>query len=225
MLEFHQLDMSPVVDCSEVWYSQVHRNQESTRLWNSWSCEICCGIQRTSSPLWSLLQVGGCPGQSTDCLLCMGVRSPQLLWRTEFSPIEAGKTCSVPWKKYKLTVHTVKSVFETGKGFSVTPSSAAGPWPNVVLISLNGQVLGDIAQSVKKYAAFSGLGILGLVSSDAPNGLMVQRNLVSHLPSPVLSQLMFLNGRSSQHTGTNWSALVTSLSGTTHSAHSPVGLV
>ncbi len=108
---------------------------------------------------------------------------------------------------------------------SVTPSSAAGPWLNVVLISLNGQVLGDIGQSVKKYAGFSRLGILGLVSSDAPNGLLVQRNLVSHLSSPVLSQLVFLYGSSSQHTGTNWSALATSLSGVAHSAHSPVGLV
>ncbi len=88
MLECHQLDMSPLVDCSEVWwYSQVHRNQESTRLWNSWSCEICCGIQWTSSPLWSLLQVGGCLGQSTDCLLCSGVYCPRLLWRTVFVPV------------------------------------------------------------------------------------------------------------------------------------------
>ncbi len=70
-----------------------------------------------------------------------------------------------------------------------------------MLISLNGQVLGDIAQSVKKYIGFSGLGVLGLVSSDAPNGLMVQRNLVSHLSSPVLIQLPDLVGTSSQHTG------------------------
>ena len=90
---------------------------------------------------------------------------------------------------------------------------------NAVLISLNGQVLGDIVQSVKKYS------MLGLVSSDVPNGLMVQRNLVSHLSSPVLSQLPDLNGRSSQHTGTKWSAPATSLSGIAHSAHSPVGLV
>ena len=64
-----------------------------------------------------------------------------------------------------------------------------------MLISLNGQVLGDIEQSVKLYP------MLGLVSSDAPNGLMVQRNLVSHLSSPVLSQFPKLNGSSSQHTG------------------------
>ena len=88
-----------------------------------------------------------------------------------------------------------------------------------MLISLNGQVLGDIVQSVKKYP------MLGLVSSDAPNGLMVQRNLVSHLSSPVLSQLVFVGGSSSQHTGTSLSALATSLSGAAHSAHSPVGLV
>ena len=96
-----------------------------------------------------------------------------------------------------------------------------------MLISLNGQVLGDIGQSVKKYRGLSALGIVtGLVSSDAPNCLMVQRNLVSHLPSPVLSQLVFLNGSSSQHTGGgSLSALATSLSGTSHSAHSPVGLV
>ena len=63
-----------------------------------------------------------------------------------------------------------------------------------MLISLNGQVE-DIAQSVKKYGGLSALSSLsGLVSSDAPNGLMVQRNLVSHLPSPVLSQLVFVNG-------------------------------
>ena len=83
----------------------------------------------------------------------------------------------------------------------VTPSSAVGPEPNVVLISLNGQVLGDIAQSVKKYGEFSE-SLSGLVSSDAPNGLMVQRNLVSHLSSPVLLQLPDMNGSSSQHTGT-----------------------
>ena len=96
-----------------------------------------------------------------------------------------------------------------------------------MLISLNGQVLEDIEQSVKKYGGLTALGIVtGLVSSDAPNGLMVQRNLVSHLPSPVLSQLVFLNGRSSQHTGGgSWSALATVLSETEHSAHSPVGLV
>ena len=82
----------------------------------------------------------------------------------------------------------VKSVLETGRGLGVTPSSVAGPRPNVVLISLNGQVLGDIVQSVMKYP------MLGLVSSDALNGLMVQRNLVSHLPSPVLSQLPDLSG-------------------------------
>ncbi len=78
-----------------------------------------------------------------------------------------------------------------------------------MLISMNGQVLGDIVQSVKKYP------MLGLVSSDAPNGLMAQRNLVSHLSSPVLVQLVFLNGSSSQHTGITLA----------HSAHSPVGLV
>ncbi len=95
-----------------------------------------------------------------------------------------------------------------------------------MLVSLNGQVLGEIEQSVKKYGGLSALGIVtGLVSSDAPNGLMVQRNLVSHLSSPVLLQLVFLNGRSSQHTGTNWSALVTLISLVSHSAHSPVGLV
>ena len=88
-----------------------------------------------------------------------------------------------------------------------------------MLISLNGQVLGDIVQSVKKYP------ILGLVSSDVPNGLMIQRNLVSHLPSPVLLQLPDMNGSSSQHTGTKLLALATSLSGIAHSAHSPVGLV
>ncbi len=88
-----------------------------------------------------------------------------------------------------------------------------------MLISLNGQVLGDIVQSVKKYP------MLGLVSSDAPNGLMVQRNLVSHLSSPVLSQMPDVNGRSSQHTGTKRSALVTAVSAIAHSAHSPVGLV
>ena len=71
-----------------------------------------------------------------------------------------------------------------------------------MLISLNGQVLGDIVQSVKKIGGTSGLGILvGLVSSDARNVLMVQRNLVSHLSSPVLSQFPDLNGSSSQHTG------------------------
>ncbi len=81
-------------------------------------------------------------------------------------------------------------------------------------------------QLVKKYGGLTALGIAeGLVSSDAPNGLMVQRNLVSHLPSPVLLQLVFMNGRSSQHTGTKSSAFATSLSGTAHSAHSPVGLV
>ena len=66
-----------------------------------------------------------------------------------------------------------------------------------MLISLNGQVLGDIEQSVKLYP------MLGLVSSDAPNDLMVQRNLVSHLSSPVLLQLpeLDINGSSSQHTG------------------------
>ena len=37
---------------------------------------------------------------------------------------------------------------------------------------------------------------------------MVQRNLVSHLASPVLVQLSDLNGDSSQHTGVSWSALV-----------------
>ncbi len=95
-----------------------------------------------------------------------------------------------------------------------------------MLISLNGQVLEDTGQSVKKYGGLAALGILGgLDSSDAPNGLMVQRNLVSHLSSPVLSQLTDMNGRSSQHTSTNTSALVTLLSGTPHSAHSPVGLV
>ncbi len=52
--------------------------------------------------------------------------------------------------------------------------------------------------------------VTGLVSSDALNGLMVQRNLVSHLSSPVLSQLVFVSGISSQHTGGgNWSALAT----------------
>ena len=56
-------------------------------------------------------------------------------------------------------------------------------------------MLGDIVQSVKKYP------MLGLVSSDVPNGLMVQRNLVSHLFSPVSVQLPDLNGSSSQHTG------------------------
>ncbi len=95
-----------------------------------------------------------------------------------------------------------------------------------MLISLNGQVLGDIVQFVKKYGGTSGLSILvGLVSSDARNGLMVQRNLVSHLSSPVLSQLVILIGFSSQHTGINRSALGASLSGRAHSAHSPVGLV
>ena len=64
-----------------------------------------------------------------------------------------------------------------------------------MLISLNGQVLEDTGQLVKKYGGLTALGILvGLVSSEAPNGLMVQRNLVSHLSSPVLSQLVFLNG-------------------------------
>ena len=56
-------------------------------------------------------------------------------------------------------------------------------------------MLEDIGQFVKKYP------MLGLVSSVAPNGLRVQRNLVSHLSSPVLSQLPELNGSSSQHTG------------------------
>ena len=71
-----------------------------------------------------------------------------------------------------------------------------------MLISLNGQVLGDIRQSVKKYGGFPELGTrVGLVSSDAPNGLMVHWNLVSHLSSPVLSQLPDMNGCSSQHTG------------------------
>ena len=102
--------------------------------------------------------------------------------------------------KYELTVHIVKP--ETGRGLDVTPSSAVGPRPNAVLISLNGQVLGDFVQSVNKYP------MLGLVSSDAPNGLMIQWNLVSHLSSPVLSQLPDMNGSSSQHTGTSWSALV-----------------
>ncbi len=79
---------------------------------------------------------------------------------------------------------------------------------------------------MKEYGGVGALGTLtGLVSNDAPNGLMVQRNLVSHLSSPVLLQLVFVNGRSSQHTGTNWSALPTSLSGKEHSAHNPVGLV
>ncbi len=71
-----------------------------------------------------------------------------------------------------------------------------------MFISLNGQVLEDIRQSVKKYGGLAALRIVaGLVSSDAPNGLMVQRNLVSHLSSPVLSQLTELKGSSSQHTG------------------------
>ncbi len=48
----------------------------------------------------------------------------------------------------ELTVQTTIVKFETGRGLSVTPSSAARPWPNVVLISLNGQVLGDIIQSM-----------------------------------------------------------------------------
>ena len=96
-----------------------------------------------------------------------------------------------------------------------------------MLISLNGQVLEDTGQFVKKYGGLSAFCIVaGLVSNDAPNGLMVQRNLVSHLSSPVLLQLVFLNGSSSsQHTCINWSALVILLSGTAHSAHSPVGLV
>ncbi len=88
-----------------------------------------------------------------------------------------------------------------------------------MFVSLNGQVLEDTGQSVKKYP------IMGLVSSDVRNGLMAQRNLVSHLSSPVLSQLVFLNGSSSQHTSGSLSALATLLSGTAHSAHNPVGLV
>ena len=66
-----------------------------------------------------------------------------------------------------------------------------------MLISLNGQVLGDTEQSVKLYP------VLVLISSDARNGLMVQRNLVSQLFSPVLSQFPDLSGSSSQHTGPN----------------------
>ncbi len=70
-----------------------------------------------------------------------------------------------------------------------------------MLISLNGQVL-ELLQLVKKYGGLAALGSLGgLVSSDEPNGLMIQRNLVSHLSSPVLSQFPDLNGSSSQHTG------------------------
>ncbi len=83
-----------------------------------------------SSPQESLLQVGGCPGQSTDCLLCSGVHFPMLLRKTEFVPnnniikvIKIVYTCN----EYELTVHTVKSVFETGRGLGVTPSSAVGP--------------------------------------------------------------------------------------------------
>ena len=96
----------------------------------------------------------------------------------------------------------------------------------MVLISLNGHVAPGRLQSVKQYEGKSAISIVvGLVSSEALNGLMVQRNLVSHLASPVLSQLSDLNGDSSQHTGVSWSALVTSSSLVSHSAHSPVGLV
>ena len=47
---------------------------------------------------------------------------------------------------------------------------------------------------------------------------------MSHLSSPVLSQLPDMGGSSSQHTGTVPSGLLV-LSGLSHSAHSPVGLV
>ena len=89
----------------------------------------------------------------------------------------------------------------------------------MVLISLNGHVEPGRVQLVKEYEE------IVLVSSEAPNGLMVQRNLVSHLASPVLVQLSVLNGDSSQHTGVSWSALVAFSSLVSHSAHSPVGLV
>ncbi len=46
-----------------------------------------------------------------------------------------------------LTVQTI--VLETLRGLACTPRIAVGPRPNVVLISLNGQVLGDIEQTVK----------------------------------------------------------------------------
>ncbi len=39
--------------------------------------------------------------------------------------IEAGKKCQKPLHRHELTVHAV--TFETGKGFSVTPSSPVGP--------------------------------------------------------------------------------------------------
>ena len=95
-----------------------------------------------------------------------------------------------------------------------------------MLISLNGHVAPGRLQSVKEYGGTAAPGTeTGLVSSEALNGLMVQRNLVSHLASPVLSQLSDLNGDSSQHTGVSWSALVTVSSPPLHSAHSPVGLV
>ena len=107
----------------------------------------------------------------------------------------------------------------TWRGFVATPKKPDRPWLNVLLISLNGQLAGDGLQSVKSNLESA------LVSSEALNGLMVQRNLVSHLASPLLSQLSNLNGESSQHTGVSWSALVTSSSLVLHSAHSPVGLV
>ena len=81
-------------------------------------------------------------------------------------------------------------------------------------------------QSVKLYPEG------GLVSSEAPNGLMVQRNLVSHLASPVLLHLFGSKGSpgtgdSSQHIGVSWLALVNVRLSSLfkHSAHSPVGLV
>ena len=69
-------------------YSHSHMNHIHKPLWSSWLLEICCGIQWTSSPLWNLPQVGGCPGWSTDCLLCWGVHCPLLLWRTVLFPIQ-----------------------------------------------------------------------------------------------------------------------------------------
>ena len=93
LLSVHTI--SPLVWHDSIWelfkrvsgYSLDHRNHFDKPLWNSWSCEICCGIQWIWSPLWSLPQVGGCPDWSTDCLLCWGAHSPLLLWRTVLFPV------------------------------------------------------------------------------------------------------------------------------------------
>ena len=88
-LYHHQWNyMTVFVDCLFVLQcSHYHKNHFDKSLWNSLSCEICCGIQWMSSPLWSLSQVGGYPGWSTDCLLCWRVYCPLLLWRTALFPV------------------------------------------------------------------------------------------------------------------------------------------